>query len=145
MSLVDLEDVPEAKSSRSTSPTRRPRVTASSATPEPVAPPPITSMSSGLAELAPISAEAWVARDGTTTLGSVILCRIADMCAPASPRSLAENVGPKSRIPPPAAAAIAAAPIRRLRRALAAIRCVWSEGAREIEREGWCDRDLIRQ
>ena len=50
--LVDLEDVPEAKSSLSTRPTRRPLVTASRATPHPVAPPPITRTSSGFSAVA---------------------------------------------------------------------------------------------
>ena len=40
-----FDDVPEAKSSRSTSAVRRPRLAASSATPTPVIPPPMTSTS----------------------------------------------------------------------------------------------------
>ncbi len=40
--LGALDEVPEAKSSRSTSAVRRPRVAASRATPAPVIPPPIT-------------------------------------------------------------------------------------------------------
>src|SRR6476620_1676315 len=47
MSRDDRDDVPTAMSSRSTSPTRRPRVAASSAAPEPTIPPPTTSTSSG--------------------------------------------------------------------------------------------------
>jgi hypothetical protein len=44
-SLVDLEDVPEEKSSLSTQATFKPLVAASNAAPAPVAPPPITSTS----------------------------------------------------------------------------------------------------
>ena len=44
-----------AKSPIGTRPTRSPRVTASRATPVPVAPPPITRMSRGLAEVEPMS------------------------------------------------------------------------------------------
>src|SRR4051812_35155033 len=46
MSLLDRLDVPEAKSRASTSPTDRPRVTASRAQPAPTTPPPTTSTSS---------------------------------------------------------------------------------------------------
>ena len=46
-SLVLLDDVPDAKSSRSTKATLSPLVAASRATPVPVAPPPITRMSNG--------------------------------------------------------------------------------------------------
>src|SRR5688572_22552621 len=42
-----FDDVPDAKSSRSTRPVRRPRLAASSAQPTPVMPPPTTSTSSG--------------------------------------------------------------------------------------------------
>src|SRR5690606_12874542 len=45
MSLLDLLEVPEARSRASTSATRRPRVAASSATPHPVTPPPMTTTS----------------------------------------------------------------------------------------------------
>jgi hypothetical protein len=45
-SLLDRLDVPAAKSRASTNPTRRPRVTASSAAPAPVTPAPITRTSS---------------------------------------------------------------------------------------------------
>lgn len=45
ISFVDLEDVPLAKSSASTSAVFRPRVIESKATPAPVAPPPMTSTS----------------------------------------------------------------------------------------------------
>src|SRR5580693_7300314 len=43
MSLLDRDEVPEAKSLASTSPTDRPRVAASRATPAPTTPPPTTS------------------------------------------------------------------------------------------------------
>src|ERR1700677_2463942 len=45
MSLDDFDEVPEAKSSRSTSAVLRPRLAASRATPAPVIPPPMTSTS----------------------------------------------------------------------------------------------------
>lgn len=123
MSFVDLEDVPEEKSSRSTSPTRRPRVTASRATPLPVAPPPITRTSSGLTELEPISAASCTALDGTAAFRSLILCRIAESWDP-PPRSLADSEGWYRRTAPPDTPATAAAHSRRLRRAVAAIRWV---------------------
>ncbi len=43
MSLLDREEVPEPKSLASTSPTDSPLVAASSATPAPTTPPPMTS------------------------------------------------------------------------------------------------------
>ncbi len=43
MSLLDRDEVPDPKSRASTSPTDRPRVAASSATPAPTTPPPTTS------------------------------------------------------------------------------------------------------
>src|SRR3954452_9525854 len=52
MSLLDLLDVPEAKSRASTSPTFKPRVAASSADPVPTTPPPTTSTSSSVEAIA---------------------------------------------------------------------------------------------
>jgi hypothetical protein len=45
--LLERDDVPLAKSARSTSATEYPRVAASRATPAPVIPPPMTSTSNG--------------------------------------------------------------------------------------------------
>lgn len=120
MSLVDLDEVPDAKSSLSTSPTRSPRVAASSATPQPVAPPPMTRISRGLAALEPISAASWAVRDGTAAKGSAILCLTSATAAP--PRSLAAIGGLLLRTvkyAPPATAA--AAPRRRRRMEAAAM------------------------
>lgn len=103
---MDLEDVPEAKSSRSTSPTRNPRVTASRATPQPVAPPPTTRRSRGLAAVEPIKADSWTARDGTTQFGSLIR-RLSVSSAGPSPRSLEDRDGCSRTELPPAAAAMA--------------------------------------
>ena len=134
ISFVERDDVPEEKSSRSTRPTRRPLVTASRATPLPVAPPPITRTSSGLAELAPIRADSWTFLGGTAAVGSAIFCRTAAMAEPPPPpRSLEENAGWLNRSAPPDVAAIAAAaaaPSRRRRVALAMRR-----RSDEIERE----------
>ena len=63
---MDRDEVPEAKSSLSTSPTRSPRVTASSVAPEPVAPPPMTRTSSGFDFPAASSAESCAFLAGTT-------------------------------------------------------------------------------
>ena len=119
MSLVEREEVPEEKSSLSTRPTRSPRVTASSATPEPVAPPPMTSMSRGFAALAPVSADRWTSLAGTTAKGSWIFSRTAARCDPPTLWSLAET-GVETRMAPPYAVAMAAptAAPSRLRRVM---------------------------
>lgn len=115
MSLVDLDEVPEEKSSRSTSPTRSPRVEASRATPQPVAPPPMTRTSRGLTALDPIKADSWTARDGTAAKGSAIFCFISVRVGPGAPRSLEaiEGLLRTVKYAPPATAATA--PIRRRR------------------------------
>lgn len=120
INLVERDDVPEEKSSRSTSPTRRPRVTASSATPHPVAPPPTTRTSSGLTELVPIKADSWTARGGTTASRSWIFCRTAANAEP-PPRSLTERDGGCKSKAPLHAVAMAAAVPRRRRRVVAAM------------------------
>src|ERR1039457_5146058 len=55
ISLLDRDDVPEAKSLASTSPTDRPQVAASSATPAPTTPPPTTSTCSSEPAIAAIA------------------------------------------------------------------------------------------
>src|SRR5690242_15775950 len=66
MSLLDRLEVPEAQSRASTSPTVRPRVTASSAHPAPTTPPPTTSTSSSSRA---ISAKARVRDSGERPMG----------------------------------------------------------------------------
>jgi len=119
MSLVEREEVPEEKSSLSTRPTRSPLVTASSATPEPVAPPPMTRTSRGLVAPAPISAERWTSLDGTVANGSWIFSRTAARYDPPAPLSLTETGGERRMEPPYAVATAAptAAP-SRLRRVM---------------------------
>src|SRR5260221_14242273 len=56
MSLLDLDDVPEAKSLASTRPTDRPLVAASSATPAPTTPPPTTRTCSSVLAIAAMAA-----------------------------------------------------------------------------------------
>lgn len=69
MSFVERDDVPDAKSSRSTSATLRPRVEASIATPVPVAPPPMTSTSNSCPFIASfISARVGGCHLGTATV-----------------------------------------------------------------------------
>lgn len=118
---MDLEDVPEEKSSRSTRPTRSPLVTASRATPHPVAPPPTTRTSSGLAEVAPTRADSWTALGGTTPSGSWTFCRTAARAEPLPPpRSPEESDGGWRRSAPlHTVATAAAAPKRRRRVAVA--------------------------
>ncbi|RCV32784.1 hypothetical protein SETIT_7G030700v2 [Setaria italica] len=81
MSLVDREEVPEEKSSRSTRPTRSPRVAASSAAPHPVAPPPTTSTSRGSAAVDPASAARCASRGGGAAPGFATRCRAASRAA----------------------------------------------------------------
>jgi len=116
MSLVEREEVPEEKSSLSTRPTRSPLVTASRATPEPVAPPPITRTSRGLVAPAPISADRWTSLDGTAANGSWIFSRTAARCDPPS----LTDTGGERRMEPPYAVATAAptAVPSRLRRVM---------------------------
>lgn len=107
--------MPDAKSSLSTRPTRNPRVTASRATPQPVAPPPITRMSRGSAELAPARAALWTARGGTAALGSLILRRMNSRAGP-PPLSLLEADGVREVYTVAEAVAVAVAMAARRRR-----------------------------
>lgn len=121
--LVDLEEVPEEKSSLSTSPTRSPLVAASSATPQPVAPPPTTRMSRGLTALEPISADSCTALEGTTPLESAIFRRTASSEGP--PRSLEEIGGSRRVTPAESATATATVPIRLRRVEVLAMDVIW--------------------
>jgi hypothetical protein len=78
---VDREEVPEEKSSRSTRPTRSPRVAASSATPHPVAPPPTTSTSRGSAGVDPASAARCASRRGGVAPDRATRCLAASRAA----------------------------------------------------------------
>lgn len=88
-------------------------MTASKATPLPVAPPPTTRMSSGFSAVAAIRADSWTALGGTTALRSLILWRTAAMEAGPLPRSLVEYDGWMRNAPLAAVATAAAAPSRR--------------------------------
>lgn len=96
-------------------------MTASKATPLPVAPPPTTRMSSGFSAVAAIRADSWTALGGTTALRSLILWRTAAMEAGPLPRSLAEYDGWMRNTPLAAVATVTAAatPSRRRRMAVA--------------------------
>ena len=114
MSLVDREEVPEEKSSRSTRPTRSPRVAASSAAPHPVAPPPTTSTSRGPAGVDPASAASCASRGGGAAPCCATRCRAASRAAAEGSEAEAEEAAKATATAEDAARA---APARRRRHA----------------------------
>lgn len=105
-------------------------MTASRATPEPVAPPPMTRTSRGLVAPAPISADRCTSLDGTAANGSWIFSRTVAMYDPPAPWSLTETGGERRMEEPYAVATAApmAVPIR-LRRVME------SNEKREVRKE----------
>ena len=77
MSLVDWEEKPDEKSSHWMRPTRRPRVAASTAMPQPMALPTTTSMSIGSPAMDPASGARCAERSGGLMPGWATSCRAA--------------------------------------------------------------------